>query len=61
MVIRAIADAVHRANEAVRRGVDAGLSVELVRASRYHDRRGSWGDQLIPVIHGPGSSGNSRN
>jgi hypothetical protein len=48
--IRRVADAVHRMNEAVIRAVDAGVSVELVRVSRYHDERGSWGDQVVPMI-----------
>jgi hypothetical protein len=48
--IRRVADAVHRMNEAVIRAVDAGVSVELVRVSRYHDQRGNWGDQVVPMI-----------
>lgn len=52
--IRQICDAIHRANEAIRRAVDSGVSVELVRVSRYHEGRGHWGDQVIPAIHGTG-------
>jgi hypothetical protein len=48
--IRRVADAVHRVNEAIIRAVEAGVSVELVRTSRYHDGRGNWGDQMIPTI-----------
>lgn len=48
--IREVAETVHRANEAVRRAVDAGVSVELIRVSRYHDGSGSWGDQMIPAV-----------
>jgi len=48
--IRRVADAVHRMNEAVIRAVDAGVSVELVRVSRYHDGHGNWGDQAVPTI-----------
>ncbi|MBV9568969.1 MAG: hypothetical protein JO172_12595 [Hyphomicrobiales bacterium] len=48
--IRRVADAVHRMNEAVIRAVDQGVSVELVRVSRYHNGKGSWGDQAIPTI-----------
>ena len=48
--IRRVADAVHRANEAILRAVEAGISVELVRVSRFHDGRGNWGDQMIPTI-----------
>jgi hypothetical protein len=48
--IRRVADAVHRMNEAIIRAVDAGVSVELVRVSRYHDGKGNWGDQAVPTI-----------
>ena len=48
--IRRVADAVHRMNEAIIRAVNAGVSVELVRTSRYHDGKGNWGDQAIPTI-----------
>jgi hypothetical protein len=48
--VRRVADAVHRANEAILRAVDAGVSVELIRVSRYHDGRGNWGDQIVPTI-----------
>jgi len=48
--IRRVADAVHRMNEAIQRAVGAGISVELVRVSRYHDGKGNWGDQIIPTI-----------
>jgi len=37
-------------NDAIIRAVDAGVSVELVRVSRYHDGRGNWGDQAVPTI-----------
>jgi hypothetical protein len=48
--VRRVADAVHRVNEAIIRAVDAGISVELVRTSRFHDGTGNWGDQMIPMI-----------
>jgi hypothetical protein len=48
--IRRVADAVHRVNEAIISAVDQGVSVELVRVSRYHNGKGSWGDQAIPTI-----------
>ena len=48
--VRRVADAVHRANEAILRAVDSGVSVELIRVSRYHDGRGNWGDQMVPTI-----------
>ena len=52
--IRRIADAVHRTNEAIRAAVDSGMSVELVRVSRYHEGHGNWGDQMIPVVREKG-------
>ena len=48
--IERIAEASHRLNEAVRRALEAGYSVELVRASRCHDGAGNWGDQIVPTI-----------
>lgn len=48
--INRLADAVHRANEAIIRAVKAGVSVELVRVSRFHDGAGNWGDQMIPLV-----------
>jgi hypothetical protein len=52
-----VAEAVHRLNEAVQRAVAAGVSVELVRVSRYHDGSGNWGDQVVPMIRGAGAPG----
>lgn len=51
--LRRMADAVHRLNLAVIRAVEAGLSVELVRTSRFHDGQGSWGDQMVPMVREP--------
>lgn len=48
--IRILANAVHRLNQAVMKAVDAGVSVELVRAARYHNDGGQWGDQMTPII-----------
>lgn len=48
--MRRVADAVHRVNEAIIRAVGAGISVELMRVSRYHDGLGNWGDQMVPMI-----------
>ena len=45
-----VAEAIHRVNEAVQRAVSSGLSVELVRVSRFHDTNGNWGDQVVPTI-----------
>ncbi|RBP13155.1 hypothetical protein DFR50_112126 [Roseiarcus fermentans] len=51
--INRVADAVHRANEAIQRAVTAGVSVELVRVSRHHDGAGAYGDQMIPMVREP--------
>ncbi len=48
--LRHISEAVHRVNEVVIRAVNAGVSVELVRASRCHDECGNWGDQMTATI-----------
>lgn len=48
--ISRVAEAAHRLNEAVRRAIDSGYSVELIRASRCHDGSGNWGDQIIPTV-----------
>ncbi len=47
--IRTVANSLHRLNEAVRQAVSAGVTVELMRASRVH-ANGSWGDQMVPII-----------
>lgn len=39
-----------RLNAAVRDAVQAGLSVEIQRASRHHSGCGCWGDQMAPVL-----------
>ena len=41
---------IERLNAAVREAVQAGLAVELARASRHHSPAGCWGDQLRPVV-----------
>jgi hypothetical protein len=51
MAIRQVANALHRLNDAVIGAVGKGVTVELMRASRYHDEQGSWGDMLVPIIH----------
>lgn len=55
--IQRLADAVHRLNEAVQRAVETGLSIELVRVSRFHDGSGNWGDQMVPLVRAPSSPG----
>ena len=51
MAIRRVANALHRLNDAVIAAVGSGVTVELMRASRYHNEEGSWGDMLVPIIH----------
>jgi len=51
MAIRQVANALHRLNDAVISAVSKGVTVELMRASRYHDEEGAWGDMLVPIIH----------
>lgn len=48
--VHRVAEAAHRLNEAVRKAVEAGYSVELVRTSRCHDGAGNWGDQIVPTV-----------
>jgi len=48
--IQRLANDLHRLNNAVIEAVEAGMNVELVRASRYHDSAGNWGDMLVPII-----------
>ena len=49
--LRSVADSLHRLNRAITQAVDAGVTIELMRASRYHANGGIWGDQMIPIIH----------
>lgn len=51
MAIRQVANALHRLNDAVISAVTKGVTVELMRASRYHNEEGAWGDMLVPIIH----------
>lgn len=48
--IRVLASDLHRLNNAVVAVVDAGVSVELLRTSRYHNEGGAWGDMMVPII-----------
>lgn len=48
--MRMMANHLHRLNQAVVRCVDAGLTVEILRAARYHNEAGNWGDQLLPIV-----------
>ena len=45
-----LANDLHRLNNSVISAVEAGLSVELQRASRHHAGGGFWGDLMIPII-----------
>ncbi len=53
--IHRVAEAVHRLNDAVQRAVNEGVSVEIIRVSRYHNGAGAWGDQVVPTIRDTGS------
>lgn len=48
--IRRVADDMHRLNNAIVQLVEAGATVELMRCSRHHDRKGNWGDQMQPLV-----------
>jgi hypothetical protein len=49
-LIRRVADTVHRLNHQITSAVGAGVTIELMRASRIHNGRGQWGDQMIPIV-----------
>ncbi len=48
--IRTLANELHRLNHAVMEAVEAGVSVEFLRASRHHGGDGTFGDLMIPRI-----------
>ena len=48
--VRRLPNDLHRLNNSVIAAVEAGVNVELMRASRHHDAKGAWGDMLIPII-----------
>lgn len=48
--IRRLAGDLHRLNHSVTKAVEAGVTVEMVRASRHHGGDGNWGDMMVPVI-----------
>lgn len=50
VAIRRLADQMHRLNHAIVQAVEAGVSVELMRCSRYHSGKGLWGDQMQPIV-----------
>ena len=49
LAIRALADDLHRLNQAVMRVVESGVSVEILRTARHH-AGGHWGDMVVPVV-----------
>ena len=55
-MIRMVANDLHRLNQSVMKAVEMGLTVELVRSSRFHAGEGSWGDLLVPVFVTKGPS-----
>lgn len=52
-LIKRLADTLHRLNEQIEAAVKAGATVELIRASRYHNGAGQWGDQMTPIVRLP--------
>ena len=48
--IRRVADQMHRLNHAIVQAVEAGVTIELLRCSRYHAGNGLWGDQMQPIV-----------
>ena len=48
--IRIVTNSLHRLNEAITEAVQAGLTVEIKRASRFHGGTGNWGDQIYLVL-----------
>ncbi len=49
-LVRKVADTLHRLNQQITNAVDAGVTIEIMRASRHHNGRGQWGDQMIPIV-----------
>ncbi len=50
IAIRRVADRMHQLNQAIVEAVEAGATIELLRCSRHHDRKGRWGDQMQPIV-----------
>ena len=57
-LIRKVADTLHRLNQQITTAVDAGVTIELMRGSRFHNGRGQWGDQMIPIVRVAEPQGN---
>jgi hypothetical protein len=51
--VATLREQITKMNIAVRRAVDAGLTIELTRSSRHHSPQCVWGDQMIAkIVHG---------
>lgn len=50
-----LVDSLQHVNEVIQHAVEAGISIELVRVSRYHDTCGNWGDQMALAVRQPSS------
>jgi hypothetical protein len=50
LAIRRVADQMHRLNHAIVQAVEAGVTIELLRCSRFHSGGGAWGDQMQPIV-----------
>lgn len=48
--IRRVAETLHRLNQQIAVAVGAGVTIELMRGSRFHNGLGQWGDQMIPIV-----------
>lgn len=53
VLIRRVAETLHRLNQQITTAVDAGVTIELIRGSRFHNGLGQWGDQMIPIVKVP--------
>ena len=49
-MLQTLAADIEKLNSSMRDAVDAGLSIELERASRHHHSAGYWGDIVAPRI-----------
>lgn len=53
VLIRRVANTLHLLNQQIFTAVEAGLTIEVARASLHHNGRGQWGDQMVPIIRMP--------
>lgn len=49
-LMQTLSNDLQRLNQTITELADDGMTVELVRRSRYHTATGNWGDQMMPVI-----------